>query len=477
MLFYSNIYNNLIAAVKRRMMDEIQDALAKHPGYSKKVRVTNRFPYKKRLQYGVVLRNSSASQIRMSADNYLANLISHCRLARDQNKPSRGIEWIREDSLNITEFVQDEDVSSQVDSTQRRFFTAYQIVSGLGNTEFANNNGQIYLTINGTKEWAEYVNGEKKIVMLRQVPADADVVKISYHRPKLDPPGIYIIDFDSDTSFIVSPIYIIESEVVIEEADGTETSATLAHDTIDSGSEDLYMLSPHGGNPIDMVKGTDYTIDYSTGVVTLLSPISAGFNLMADYRYQIPNEVRGPFSFRPNQEISDAIAGVVLCVGTRARKYDRQVVIVSQQREPQARIYGGHWDMSLSFTAISKDTIQVEEMVDYLVGYLWGDRKNQLEFEGITLNRVEPTGESEENFIDTTGDLYFENNFDIDLISEWQLFVPYVYEIKRVPVSFNYLENIKMKNYRVKEDLSMLNIESDSQTVIKYPTQGYERVI
>jgi hypothetical protein len=144
-------------------------------------------------------------------------------------------------------------------------------------------------------------------------------------------------------------------------------------------------------------------------------------------------------------------------MGRRAVLGDLQGINVSKFREPQARIYGGHWNMSLSFGVIAKDSIQMEEMVDQIVNWLWGVRKNQMEYEGITLTRVEPTGESEETFIESTGDLYFESSVDVDLMSEWQKFTPYPYALRL----FN---------------ITLFGMEPDTRTVIKLPTIGYETV-
>jgi len=68
----------------------------------------------------------------------------------------------------------------------------------------------------------------------------------------------------------------------------------------------------------------------------------------------------------------------------------------------------------------------MEQMSDRLVEYLWSVRKNVLENEGLTLNSVEPSGESEEAHIDTTGDLYYESSVSVNIMTEWQLFKPYM---------------------------------------------------
>ena len=470
------MYQNLLFAVKKRILDEVIDGFNRHPAYSNKVKIYHKFPYEERIQYGVLLRNTSASQIRMSADNYMADVISHVRLARDANYPGYSIEWVRENSLAVTKKIE-EDVSDQLSPTQRRFFTTHQILAGRGNTHFADNVGQVKVIINGVETLPEFVNGENKIVMLHGAPAQGAIVKVTYWYRIMSDPGIYVIDFTEDNQFVVAPIYIIEDEKVIQNTSGTEVTANLDHQLVYPGSEDLYLQSENGGSPVWLKRDTDYTIDYPTGLITFLIPLEKSFNLLADYRYQ-PGDSWGPYTFRIYQEIHEAIPGVVICMGRRAKKGDRQIVLVSKYREQQAKIYGGHWDMSLSLAVIAKDPIQMEEMADHLVNYLWGQRKNVLEYEGITLSSVQPTGESEETFIDLTGDLYYETSVDVAVMTEWQEFVPYFYEIRKIPANMHLLDHRQIQDYKIDVNLSMtpIDLTPDTRRVIKYGVTSYERV-
>jgi len=449
----------MMFGIKRRILNEVGDAFLNHPQFSSKVEVTNKFPFEERIQMGVVLRNTSASQVRMSADNYLADIYSHVRLIRVRNSPGTSIEWVKEDEPDITHYYT-ENLSGQVDPTQRLLTTTYQIMSGPGNTDFCTNVGQIYLKINGTDTYAHSVDGENKQIMLSRAPSVGDFVTIGYYRKVLADPGVYQISFLSDDSFNVSVMYEVSKEVLFNKTTGLETTVTLQRAPISENSERIYLTYPPiNGSPvidIPLVRNTDYTIDPITGVVTFLTTVTANYSMKADYYTALSDQV-GPYTFKPYQEVHTAIPGVVICMARRAVLGDLQIVNVSSTREPQARIFGGHWNMALSLGIISKDSIQMEEMVDQVVNWLWGVRKNRLEFEGITLNRVEPTGETEESFIETTGDLYFESTVDIDVMSEWQKFVPYPYALRLFEV----------------ETFAM---EPDLRTVIRVPTVGYEKV-
>jgi len=471
------MYQNLMYAVKRRIIDECEMAFQNHPAYAEKVKVYHKYPYEERIQYGILLRNTSASQIRMSADNFLTDLISHVRLARWGNYPGLSVEWVRENDYGITTYIKEEDVSFQLDPTQRMFMTQYPIVSGQSNTKYADNIGQVDITINGTMIYPEYVNGEKRVIMLSRAPDAGAVVKISYYKKSVADPGAYVLDFIEDNQFTVSPVFFVEEEEVFTKTTGTEITAQL--DNVGAGIQAnscmLYLTYTGSDAPIVLVSGTDYTLNLSTGVVTFITTVLKGFKMLADYRYQPLNYNNGPYTIQAYQENHTAIPGVVLCIGSRAKKGDRQAVIVSKFRESQARIYGGHWEMSLEVSVISKDPIQMEEMADQLINHLWGIRKGTLELEGITLNSVEPSGESEEAFIDTTGDVYYTTSIAINLMSEWQEFVPYLFKIRLIYPTPTFMP--ETKDYLVDQNSQILDVvQGDSRKVIKFPTLGYEKL-
>jgi len=470
------MYNNMLYAVKRRMIDEVEGAFQQHPAFTDKVRVYNKFPYEERVQYGMILSNTAANQLRLSADNYLSDLYTHVRLAQESNYPGLSIEWVRENPMDVTKYFT-ENVSAQLGPTQRMFRTSYQILSGKGNTAYATNVGQIMVTVNGMPVLPEFINGERGVVLLRNSTASTDVVEVTYYCRKIVPPGIYIIEFIEDNQFIVLPIYIVTKELVIEGTTGTEVTASLANDNVGPTSDVLFMLYRNSTVPVKMIRDTDYTITYPSGDITFLRPLERGYNLYADYRWRPADYNNGPFTFQPYEENHEVLPGVVLAIGRRAKKGDRQVIIVSKFREEQARIFGGHWIMSLEFKVIAKDPIQMEEMADQVVGHLWGVRKNVLEYEGITFNSVEPSGESEEVHIETTGDMYYESTVSINLQSEWQAFKPYLYSIKDVIPDLNVWPGTH--EYTVSKDYQLTSIgplEADTRTVLKYATMGYEKL-
>jgi hypothetical protein len=447
------IYQSLMTAIKRRIMDETELAFSQHPAFAEKVRVYNKFPYDERIQYGMLLRNTSGSQIRLSADNFMSDLFSHVRVVRQTAYPGVAIEWVRENIDNVTR-LKVEDVSSQLGATQRLFTTSEPICSGPDETHFSCSPNQVSVVVDGHRVTPDYVEGKTGTVILHRCPGAGSVVTIQYYHRTIAPYGLYFIDFIEDDQFTVAPVYIIEDEVLIKLTTGTEVSVQLAHHPIEPNSEQINLAFKDGTKIEALTRGVSYTIDNQTGIITFLIPLRTNYSITADYRYQPTDYINGPYIIKEYQENHTAVPGVVLSVGRRAKKGDQQVIVVSQFREQQAKIYGGHWEMSLEMAAIAKDPMQMEQMVDQLISYLWGQRKNDLEYEGITLNRVEPSGESEEVHIDTTGDMYFESTVSINLQSEWQRFVPY-------------LAILKVKN---------IILYPDTRPVFKGPVVGFERL-
>lgn len=446
-------YENLLVGMKGRIMDEAELAFENHHAFSEKVKIYNKFPYQERIQYGVVLRNASASQIRLSPDNFISDLFSLTRLARTGNFPGNSIEWVRENADSITE-VTTEDVTLQLGSTQRLFHTTKQILAGPGNTLFSDSPGHIKVKVNGVKQNAVSVDGEERAVLLVRAPGDGVPVEVTYWSRHIVEPSIFAVEFTEDNEFYLDSYFTIEDELVIERTTGTETTATLANTNVWTNTELIYQAHTDGKKIVAFDEGIDYTIDLLTGVITFLTPLQKNYSIYADYYYKDLNYLNGPFRFKDYQEIHDAIPGVIISIGRRAMKGDKQIIQVSQIREQQARIYGGHWEMSMELAVIAKDPMQMQEMTDHLVTFLWGIRKNVLEWEGITLNSVEPTGESEKTHIDTTGDLYYESSVSVNVQTEWQSFEPY-------------LPLIRIKN---------IYVLPDGRPVLKAPIVGYEKL-
>lgn len=91
------MYYYLVQSLKNRLILELQDSFGKHPLYSKLTPfIQNRFAFDERPQFGIVVKNSTANKVSLSADNFMGTIESHVMLAY-VGQPTFPIEWVRED--------------------------------------------------------------------------------------------------------------------------------------------------------------------------------------------------------------------------------------------------------------------------------------------------------------------------------------------------------------------------------------------
>jgi len=91
------IYFYLLNALKRRLVQELKDSFSKHPVYAKLApNIQNKFAFKERPQFGIIVKGSSSNKVQLSADNFMGTIESHVMLAY-VGQPTYPIEWVRED--------------------------------------------------------------------------------------------------------------------------------------------------------------------------------------------------------------------------------------------------------------------------------------------------------------------------------------------------------------------------------------------
>ena len=92
----------LASAVKRRLVWELRDSFSEHPIYSKIVPfIQQKFVFKERPQYGIVVQSASVATQRLSSDNFVGTVISHVMLSKVPDKLGTSIEWVQEDIRQI----------------------------------------------------------------------------------------------------------------------------------------------------------------------------------------------------------------------------------------------------------------------------------------------------------------------------------------------------------------------------------------
>jgi len=474
--------NNLLSAVKLRLMDELRYAIEQHQVYRDKIQVYHKYPLKERPSMGVVLKNASSSRIKLSADDNAGTLKSHLTLAKAENKPSGCLDWVWEDAVHMTELQQDEDLSSQIQGTstygQNRFFYTSKkpIISGKNNTVVADNFRQVSLTLNGENVLAEFIDGKRGIVALPQAPVVGDSLKISYYYNNLTPPGRYYLEIISATQFVIDPFYQVRDEELIIDTTGLETTVSLAHGNLYGDFDVLYTMKTKFSNKIYLEKNIDYTIT-TAGVITFLNPLPVGTTLYANYRWG--GATMGPFDIpEPFHYNNTALPGVILAFSNQLDVGTRVVVLVYPQREPSAIIYSGHYKMVFEIDVFAKDPIQLPDLTDHLISEIWSNRRLPLISEGLTIEEMDPTGESEEVYDNNTGDLYYKNSITLQMMTEWKKFVPLSIELMDYDTKL--YQYITTKKYVITNQNKVLEMKLVPWTVpfeVKYPKVGYARLI
>jgi len=472
--------SNLLRATKRRVLRELNDTIEYNPVYRDTMKVYHKFPFKERPMRGVILSNASASRIRLSADDYAANLKSHVAWARVGNKEGKFLDWVWEDEQNVTRFVENEDVSSQITGTasvgtNRVFQVAnYPIVSGYFNTKIADNFRQVDVFIDGERAFPVDLDGKNGKVYLASSPTVGQTVTISYSYKNIADPGRYYIELISKNQYVIDPLYFVEKEVVIETTTGTETTANLSHGNLIPNLEALYTKKNFNSLSIELVPGSDYTIDATTGEVTFLNPLKSGTTLYANYRW-VGNTL-GPFDIPDDFHYDNSsISGVILSFGNKKIVNDKLVVIVYPDREQSAKVYSGHWDMNFNIDVFTRDTIELPDLTDYIVDDMWSRKRLRLVSEGLTIEEMEPGGESEEVYDQNTGDLYYKNSVSLRMMTEWKKFVPYLTEIMDFDTRlYQYMQHNKYLKLNGK-DFNIDVYPYSKELSVKYPEAGYPK--
>jgi hypothetical protein len=320
---------NLLLTIKNRILNEINETLGRHPLYKDDTKAYHKYNMQKeRPQSGVIMTGSSANREQLSPDDYMADLASHCSLAKAGTNPGISIEWVWEDTNRITRYVRDEDASSNLDPFRKAIYTENKdIVSGKANTSPATSFAQVEVKIDGVRTLASGINSKEGIIYLNSPVPVGSQVTVSYWHKDIDIPGYYFIEIVQKNSFIMTPLHVVKGEKVIEKTTGIETEAQL---TASSGVQQkpIILWTKKNSNSIKhyLVQEEDFTVD-SNGVLTFLRPLIKGTTLYASYRWQGPN--RGPFEIKGEYTFnSEAIKGVSIAFGSRINVGDKQVEIL-----------------------------------------------------------------------------------------------------------------------------------------------------
>jgi hypothetical protein len=234
----------------------------------------------------------------------------------------------------------------------------------------------------------------------------------------------------------IFPPYIeIQTEIPLT-VDGVTKNLVLFEGTLDFPKlkNRMEALFP-GILTVNILKGGDYDVDLSTGVVTLARPLQAGDVLTAYYNY--PTQTEGPFGVKPEHSNNKAIPGVVLAFGKQLEDGDKQAVVVYPQRCSTASEYGGRWEVGVDLDIITRDPMTREELSDLLMMYFFAIRKENLTDQGLELVDISFGGESEDVYDDTSQDYFYNSSLSLTFQTDWSILVPLPLTLEQVvPSSF-----------------------------------------
>jgi len=294
------------------------------------------------------------------------------------------------------------------------------------------------------------------------------------------PPGIYYIEIlevpdsaQTEGEFMVDPLLTVNDEPVLRFESGVESEAQLQQKPVEG------TLRLWENRRFRLVEGEHYRVDYNTGAIELLHRSPKGSILTADYRYAVASV--GPVKFQWNTADFTTLRGVVLAFGKRARKGDKVAVVVYEDRVETAKAYGGRFDASFDLDAIARDPMQMEEIADLTVMYLWGQKRDDLSAEGIEITDISIGGEAEEIY-DETGDDYFYNaSLSLQMQADWEIHIPLPLTVSQVTATTSDMDKAATPLDPIQATTIIGDVQSKllfaTMPVIKDRNNNFERIL
>lgn len=225
-------------------------------------------------------------------------------------------------------------------------------------------------------------------------------------------------------TFSVKPMITVTNETLLMVSSGVEHEAQLdqvpIQGTVRLWENGRYLLR----------EGRDYTVNYSTGLVTFITKLMPNSVIGADYRYDLDS--LGPFDWKWNTADYKTLPGVILAFGKRGRPGDKVAVVVYEDRVDTANAFGGKFEASFDLDVIATDPIQMEEIADFAVMSLWGQKRATLANEGIEITDVSMGGEAEDTYDETAETNYYMASLSVQMQADWEIHVPLPFTISRV---------------------------------------------
>lgn len=229
------------------------------------------------------------------------------------------------------------------------------------------------------------------------------------------PPGVYYCEMTADNQYHIDPLLEVSDERVTMV---TDTEGVLPRVPY-PGSLRLYEVPSN--RPLTL--GVDYTVGADGVTIYLRTPLGNRHALSSDYRY--PGESSGPWTITgPDTAYNRPIPGCVLVFGRRYFKGDRFAVVVSGVREDAYQEYGGKWELSLDLDVIARDPDAQADIADHTAMFLWATLRPKLIDQGVDIQDVSMTGESEEIYDENADDYFYNSSLSLTVQTDWSLQAP-----------------------------------------------------
>jgi hypothetical protein len=248
----------------------------------------------------------------------------------------------------------------------------------------------------------------------------------------LSAPGFYVVKItehqenSNSFKFTIDPFLLVDDEVLVI----TANSATLKNLPMNPNSEVVYSEN------FELKKDIDYTINYQTGILNFLQPVTTYEPISVDY--QVLATQIGPLEIEYYQQDNVSIPGVIMAFGDRLRVGDEQVVVIDKEMGPVAKVFGGRWIMNVDLIGVAQDPDQQERLLDYAITAFWAEYQDKLANEGIAINDFSLSGEAEDLEVEIPEEYNFTGGISFTAETDWEVYVPMITTVRRV--LYNYGE-------------------------------------
>ena len=436
-----NNYFYSTTALKSRLLRDLRRVFSRYAGWAEIVPyIRDSYALKEKPQVGVILKDVSGSYLPLSADDMVGSYISHVLWSRLRDRDSGFIAWILEDEENILASVE-LDVSSQVTGANSAFTLDHSAINPKTG-EIDLNPAFTEVRVDGRP--LHYFDtmlsgGGKQITLLREVPDPGQQVVVRYWRSTIAERARYDVELISEDSFVVTSFPMVNGHVVTASYNGETTLFDLGVTNLVPQTIKVYR--DPSANRVRLIDGQHYTVDSSSGVLTLLEPLQpVGSEITMDYtRIGVESE---PFPYSPGSSNNTAIPGVLIAfsldggaprgqmysnqsgVGIdgdseRVRRNPKIAVFVLDSRLDVGDVYGGRQQLSVSFDVYARDTMTRDQLQDKLANVLRSDLKPIFDSDGIHVGSPTMGGSGTDAYMEG-GDLYHTGSISCEFETDWE---------------------------------------------------------